>query len=189
MVYPSNHRSIVEDLMKGKFLLSSEKAFASLKENEEFYRQFFEASFGLELRMTGEYAYLLSSVTNETLSKSICIFFAILCYELDRDGKNFMDQLQYNEFDMETIERYFENTSYIDLVKATKTLEDAEKRKSLIESMRRRNIVERTGEDRFVFTPAYKVFTDFALELTQKKRTEREALEAEKQIDIWEEES
>jgi hypothetical protein len=187
MVYPSNHRTIVEDLMKGKFVLSTEKHFESLKNNEEFYQQFFQESFGLALRIQTEYAFLISTVTNETLSKSISIFFAVLCYELDKDGKNFMDQLQYNEFDMDTIERYFQNTSYIDLVKATKQLEDEEKRKTLIETMRRRNIIERTGEDRFIFTSAYKVFTEFALELVRKKREERASEEAEKQIDIWKE--
>ena len=94
MVYPSNHRTIVEDLMKGKFVLSTEKHFESLKNNEEFYQQFFQESFGLALRIQTEYAFLISTVTNETLSKSISIFFAVLCYELDKDGKNFMDQLQ-----------------------------------------------------------------------------------------------
>lgn len=41
MIYPSNHSANLEDLMKGKFLLLSEKVFATLKENKEFYRKFF----------------------------------------------------------------------------------------------------------------------------------------------------
>jgi hypothetical protein len=28
----------------------------------------------------------------------VSIFIAILCYELDRDGRNFMEALDFNEF-------------------------------------------------------------------------------------------
>jgi hypothetical protein len=35
--------------------------------------------------------------------------------------------------------------------------------------MARRNIIEKTAEDRFMFTPAYNVFIDFAKELAKEK--------------------
>ncbi|MBE2246695.1 MAG: hypothetical protein IAE67_05510 [Candidatus Competibacteraceae bacterium] len=179
MEYPNNHKAIVQDLMRGKFILSSEKEFDTIKTNEVFYRNFFSESFGMDFHLSSEYACLVSSQTHETLSRTICIFFAILCYELDKDGKNFMDCLQYNEFEMEEIDTYFENTSYIDLVRATRQLEDAEKRRMLIDTMRRRNIVERTGNDRFVFTPAYKVFTGFAMDLSRRQTNGKEHMVAE----------
>ena len=48
MVYPPKHRQIVEELMGGKFILSNEEQFGSLKENESFYQEFFKVSFDLE---------------------------------------------------------------------------------------------------------------------------------------------
>lgn len=169
MEYPKYHREIVEDLMNGKFILVHDKSFESLKENESFYYRFFRESFGYELHVNTEYSYVTSKETQETLSRDISIFFAILCYELDRDGKNFLDQIQYSEFEMSEIEQLFENSSFIDLILSNKQLKDSDSRRNLINSMNRRNIIEKNTDDRFVFTPAYKVFIDFAMELARSR--------------------
>lgn len=169
MEYPKNHRQIVEELMSGKFILSTESIFEDLKSNEMFYSSFFKSSFNYELSLTNEYAYLISEETNENLSRDISIFFAILCYELDRDAKNFLDQLQYAEFTIEEVENYFENTSFVDLILSNKQLKDPDARRNLLNSMARRNIIEKTAEDRFVFTNAYKLFIDFAKDLAYSK--------------------
>lgn len=167
--FPKNHRKIVDELMGGKFLLSTDPIFDDLKQNEEYYTSFFQNSFGYELKVTQEYSYLISDESNEMLSRDISIFFAILSYEMDRNGKNFLDQFQYGEFDLEAIDNYFDNSSYTDLIQATKQLKDHESRKQLLNMMSRRNIIEKTGEDRFVFTNSYKVFMDFANELAKWK--------------------
>lgn len=155
--------------MSGKFILSADDLFIVLKENEVFYTEFFKVSFNYQLNLRQDYAYLISSETNENLSRDISIFMAILSYELDRDGRNFMEMLEYHEFALEEIDRYFENTSFIDLVESNKQLKDSDSRKSLINSMARRNIVHKAFEDRFTFTPAHKVFVDFAKELAIKR--------------------
>lgn len=173
MEYSRYHKTIVQELLDGKFLLQNEPSFMDLKEKEDFYHTFFKASFGYELRVSAEYAYLVSGDTNEMLSRDVCIFFAILCYELDRDGKNFVDELNYAEFEVETIEAYFKNSAYTDLINANKQLKDKEVRRNFINMLNRRHIIEKNGEDKFVFTPAYKVFVDFAKELA-KKRMEAE---------------
>lgn len=169
MEYPKHHRLIVEDLLSGKFLLRNEDHFQSLKENEDFYIEFFKISFNYDLKVTGDFAYLISPDSNETFSRDVSIFFAILCYELDRDGKNFMDQIQYGEFEIDNIERYFEETTFNDIIRNNKQLKDRESRKNLINAMARKNIIEKTAEDRFMFTPAYHVFIDFAKELAKEK--------------------
>ena len=169
MVYPSNHRQIVEELMGGKFILSNENHFNSLKENETFYSEFFKISFDLDLNLKNEYAFLLSKDTQENFSRDVSIFIAILCYELDRDGRNFMEALDFNEFTLEEVDRYFDNSSFIDLIESNKSLREPDARRTLINGMQRRNIVTKNFEDRFSFTQAHKVFVDFAKELALKR--------------------
>src|SRR3954463_12397634 len=112
MEFPNHHRQIVEDLMAGKFVLPQERTFEVLRENEDFYVNFFKASFNYDLKFTQDFAYLISDESNEMLSRDICIFIALLSYELDRDGKNFMERIQFSEFEVEEIEGYFTNSSY-----------------------------------------------------------------------------
>ena len=169
MVYPSNHRQIVEELMGGKFILSNEAHFNSLKENDTFYNEFFKVSFDLDLNLKTEYAFLLSKETQENFSRDVSIFIAILCYELDRDGRNFMEALDFNEFTFEEVDRYFDNSSFIDLIESNKSLREPDARRTLINGMHRRNIVTKNFEDRFSFTQAHKVFVDFAKELALKR--------------------
>lgn len=176
MVYPSNHRQIVEELMGGKFILSNEGHFNSLKENETFYSEFFKISFDLDLNLKTEYAFLLSKDTQENFSRDVSIFIAILCYELDRDGRNFMEALDFNEFTFEEVDRYFDNSSFIDLIESNKSLREPDARRTLINGMQRRNIVCKNFDDRFSFTQAHKVFMDFAKELAlQRMAVETEA--------------
>lgn len=169
MVYPTHHRQLVEELMGGKFVLSNEEHFGSLKENEKFYAEFFKVSFDLELVMKPEFSYLLSKDTQENFSRDVSIFIAILAYELDRDGRNFIEAFDYNEFTFEEIDNYFLNSSFIDLIESNKNLRDIESRRTLLNGMARRNIIFKTFEDRFTFTQAYKVFVDFAKELALKR--------------------
>lgn len=169
MVYPTHHRQLVEELMGGKFVLSNEEHFVSLKENEKFYAEFFKISFDLELVMKPEFSYLLSKDTQENFSRDVSIFIAILAYELDRDGRNFIEAFDYNEFTFEEIDNYFLNSSFIDLIESNKNLRDIESRRTLLNGMARRNIIFKTFEDRFTFTQAYKVFVDFAKELALKR--------------------
>lgn len=171
MEYPKNHKQIVEELMSGRFILSTEPHFEELKVNEqEFYSPFFQKSFGYKLIITQEYAYLISEDTDENISRDISVFFAIFCYELDKQGKNFLDGLQYSEYSFEEVNLLFENSSYIDLIHSNKQLKDIEaRRKLLFSTMNKKNIIGKINDDKFIFTAAYKVFIDFAKELAETK--------------------
>ena len=171
MEYPEHHLQITNSLIDGKFILSNEEYFKPIKENLDFYTQFFKKSFNYELIYNEEFAYIISSETSETISRDISIFFSILCYEMDRDGKNFMEQLESGEFTLEDIDDYFENTSFIDLVESNKQMNDSDKRRNLINLMARRNIIEKHGDNRFTFNPSYKVFIEFAKELAISRLT------------------
>ena len=174
MEFPNHHRQIVEDLMSGKFILPQERAFEVLRENEDFYISFFKASFNYDLKVSQDYVYLVSDESNETLSRDICIFIALLSYELDRDGKNFLERIQFSEFELEEIEGYFTNSSYIDLILSNKQLKDADSRKNFINTLNRRNIIEKTADNRFVFTSAHKFFMDFATDIVKFENVEKE---------------
>ncbi|MBL0316821.1 MAG: hypothetical protein IPP69_14075 [Flavobacteriales bacterium] len=169
MVYPPKHRTIVEELMNGKFILSNEETFTILKENDKFYQEFFKLSFDLELYLKADYAFLLSKDTQENFSRDVSIFIAVLSYELDKDGRNFMEALEFNEFTFEEIDRYFDNSSFIDLIESNKSLREPDARRTLINGMHRRNIVNKNFDDRFSFTQAHRVFVDFAKELALKR--------------------
>jgi hypothetical protein len=174
MEFPNHHRHIVEDLMSGKFVLPQERTFQVLKENEQSYTYFFKASFNYELKLTQDYAYLVSDESNEMLSRDICIFIALLSYELDRDGKNFLERIQFSEFEVEEIENYFTNSSYIDLILSNKQLKDADSRKNFINTLNRRNIIEKTADNRFSFTSAHKFFMDFASDIVKYETAEKD---------------
>jgi hypothetical protein len=78
-----------------------------------------------------------------------------------------MDLIRYSEFEFAEVDAYFENSTFIDLIHSNKQLRDTEARKNLVNSMARRNILEKIGEDRFTFTPAHRVFIDFAREFAK----------------------
>jgi len=167
--YPIHHREIVDALLNGRFILHSDKYFEEIKENEEFYITFFTQSFGYTLKVTQQYAFVSSDDSNESLSRDISIFFAILCYELDKGGKNFLDELEYGYFEYSQIDSIFDNSSYADLIATNNKLKDSNARKNLLNDMSRRNIIEKESDDTFTITPAYKVFTEFAEELAKSR--------------------
>lgn len=174
MEFPNHHRNIVEDLMSGKFILPQERTYQVLKENEQSYTYFFKASFNYDLKLAQDYAYLVSEESNEMLSRDVCIFIALLSYELDRDGKNFLERIQFTEFEIEEIENYFTNSAYIDLILSNKQLKDTDSRKNFINTLNRRNIIEKTTDNRFVFTSAHKFFMDFASDIVKFENAEKE---------------
>ena len=110
MDFPRYHKAIVGDLLDGKFILATDAKFIELKNNADFYGKFFKETFDFYLDIKSDYAYLISEETMEMLSRDICIFIGLLCYELDKEGKNFLDEIQYAEFDSEMIDNLLDNS-------------------------------------------------------------------------------
>lgn len=172
MMYPDKHKEIVTSLMEGKFITVAELLFEVIKKNEDFYIEFFEKSFGFELIGNHDYYYLISSDTNENTSRDFSIFFSILCYELDKDGKNFLEELNYSEFHNDEIIEYFKNSSWSDIIKANKQLNNEENLKRHIGTMVKRNIAVKQNNERYTFTKAHKLFIDFAKDLIKDDKSE-----------------
>lgn len=169
-MYPSKHKQIVTSLMDGRFITIDESYFDIVKENQNFYVEFFEKSFGFELKNTQEFYYLISEETNENTSRDISIFFSIFCYELDKDGKNFLDELGFSDFHIDEIIEYITNSTWTDIVKSNKQLNNADSIRRLVGStMIKRNITIKHSSDMYSFTKAYKLFIDYARELTKKE--------------------
>lgn len=181
MEFPRYHKDIVTDLLDGKFILATDAKFIEFKNNYEFYNSFFKETFGFDVELKSDYAYILSAETNEQLSRDICIFFGLLCYEMDKDGKNFLEEVQYAEFDMDILDGYFENSSYIDLIQNNNQLKNSENRRQFINTLGRRNILEKNNDKKFSFTPAYKVFMDFAANFAKGKLS---APETEVEVEV-----
>jgi len=171
-MYPDKHKEIVTSLMEGKFVTVEDLLFETIKKNEEFYITFFENSFGFELIVNQDFYYLVSNETNENTSRDISIFFSILCYELDKNGKNFLEELNYSEFHIDEIIEYFNNSSWTDVIKANKQLNNEENLKRHIGTMVKRNIAVKQNNDRYSFTKAHKLFIDFAKDLIKDDKNE-----------------
>lgn len=175
-MYPNKHKQIVTSLMDGRFITIDESYFDVLKENQDFYVEFFDKSFGFELKNTQEFYYLISEETNENTSRDISIFFSIFCHELDKDGKNFMDELGFSDFHIDEIIEYIKNSTWTDIVKSNKQLNDADSIRRLVGStMVKRNISIKHSDDKYSFTKAYKLFIDFARELIKSELNQKPA--------------
>jgi hypothetical protein len=169
-MYPNKHKQIVTSLMDGRFITIDESYFDIVKEKQDFYVSFFDKSFGFELKNTQEFYYLISDETNENTSRDISIFFSIFCYELDKDGKNFMDELSFSDFHIDEIIEYIKNSTWTDIVKSNKQLNTADSIRRLIGStMVKRNISIKQSDDKYSFTKAYKFFIDYTRELIKSE--------------------
>lgn len=170
--YPEHHTELIEAFLSGRFILHTDKLYDTVKENDEFYISFFKESFGYTLIISQNFTYIVSNESNEILSRDISIFFAILCYELDKNGKNFLEELEYGSFDYAQIDDLFENSSFQELIMNNNKVKDPNGRRNLFNEMARRNIIEKQNDETFLLTPAYKVFIEFATEIAKKKTTD-----------------
>jgi len=168
--YPSQHQAIVTSFLEGKFITIDDKHFEIVKKNEKFYVHFFEQSFGFELKSSLEFYHLISKETNENTSRDISIFLSVLCYELDKDGRNFLEELSFSEFNLAEVLAYFKNSSWSDIINENKQLNQDTKVERLIYStMVKRNIVVKVSKERFRFTKAYKFFIEFVRDLVKSE--------------------
>jgi hypothetical protein len=177
--YPPLHQKIVHDLLEGKFLLyTAYQTFDALKKNDSFYIDFFKSSFGYELIIKNEFAYLHSDKTDETLSRNFTVFLAILCYEINKKNNNVnvKTQISDNTFSLQEVEQHLKNNNFQEVLEEIK-LDDLN---SFLKKLERRNIIEyRDGhKSTFKFTKAVNLFFDFAIDLAQTQ-AENEKEESE----------
>lgn len=168
-MYPENHRKIVSLLLDGVFITADDLYYDTIKKNEDFYAGFFEQSFGYLLNGTVDFFFLVSPDTQENTSRDITIFFSILCYEMDKEGKNFLRELSYSLFSMEEILEYFKHSSWEEVIKANKQLSSEENIQRFMGTLVKRNIAIKEGNDQYSFSRAHRFFIDFVKEVIEEE--------------------
>jgi hypothetical protein len=172
MNYPNNHKEIVNNLLDGKFLIYPSPSFTTIKdeENENFYKDFFKQSFGYELNIETEFAYLSSDKVNEKGTRDFVLFLAVLCRELDYSGKNFKELIELGTFNIEETEQLLKQSSKWEILEKT-SVNDLEK---FLNFWNKKNVIEKKGEQ-FKFTKAVKLFFTFAVNIADAKLKEEKS--------------
>lgn len=169
MTYPRDHYAIVQALFnEGRFLLEGEAAFLCLREEQAFYQSFFRESFQLQLTVAADYALLQNSRDTDHLSRAICIFLAVFCYELDHNRDNLLESLAYETFAIDEWEERFEQSAFQHVLEATDKLRSGAQRSKFYQQLARRGIIRLVDEGHFQFTPAHRYFLDFARDLNMR---------------------
>ena len=169
--YPSEHRDIVSALVDGRFVIYPNPAFVSLKLQEEEYREFFRESYGYDLVLDSEIAYLTSSEGTEKRTRDFALFLALLCRELDYSGKNFRDSIEGGTFDIAETEQLLKQSSKWEILEKTSVANFDD----FITTWHRKNILNK-AEGQFKFTKAVKVFFEFAVNVASAKLKEVETV-------------
>ncbi len=165
---PKNHYEIVNDLLKGKFILWNEIHFDTLTKEQDFYEAFFKESFGYELVLRKEFAYLLSKNTGEEFSKRFTVILSILCYEWNLQGRDIKDRIENGSFSVFEIQTLLENSTYSDIFKLIKLKEEGIEK--FLKELDQRNIIKLdNSRETFEFTKAIDLFFDFAKDIAKKK--------------------
>lgn len=165
---PKNHYEIVNDLLKGKFILWNEVHFDTLTKEQEYYKAFFKESFGYELVLRKEFAYLISKSTNEEFSKRFTVILSILCYEWNLQGRDIKDRIENGSFSVFEIQTLLENSTYSDIFKLIKLKEEGIEK--FLKELDQRNIIKLdNSKETFEFTKAVDLFFEFAKEIAESK--------------------
>ena len=169
--YPSEHKEIVGNLLDGMFIIYPSPMFTAIHAQEDDYREFFKESYGFELNMDSEIAYLSSNEVKEKRTRDFTLFLAILCRELDYSGQNFRDSVELRSFDISETEQLLKQSSKWEILEKT-SVADFE---NFIGIWHKKNVLKRISNHHFKFTKAVKVFFEFAVNVANAKLKEQQA--------------
>lgn len=169
--YPSDHKEIVSNLLDGKFIIYPNPIFAIIQTLEDEYKMFFKESYGFELNIDSEFAYLSSNEVTEKRTRDFTLFLAMLCRELDYSGKNFRDLIELATFDIIETEQLLKQSSKWEILEKTSVANFD----SFIDTWHKKNVLKRTG-NQFKFTKAVKLFLEFAINVSNAKLKEQQTL-------------
>src|SRR5438067_2832657 len=139
--YPSEHREIVSNLLDGKFIIYPSPLFTTIQKQEDEYKEFFKQSYGFDLNMDAEFAFLSSIEVTEKRTRDFTLFLAILCRELDYSGKNFRNSIELGTFDIAEAEQLLKQSSKWEILEKT----SVESFDAFIDTWHKKNVLKRTG--------------------------------------------
>jgi hypothetical protein len=175
--FPEQHREITQQLLNGKFILDHDELYAPIYKDREMYFDFFKRTFDYELVVTADYAYLKSTNEKDKNSRDFLIFLALLCRELDKDGKDFKKEIETESFLVEDITTFLSESSKRKEIIESTSLTDKNRDVDLITFLnewQKRNLVQYVGNSKlkFRFTKAVGLFFDYAATLANEKLKE-----------------
>ena len=169
--YPSEHKEIVSNLLDGKFIIYPSPLFNTIQLQEEEYIEFFKQSYGFDLNIDSEFAYLSSNEATEKRTRDFTLFLAIICRELDYSGKNFRDVIELKSFDIADTEQILKQSSKWEILEKTSVASF----EPFIDFWHKKNVLKKTG-NQFKFTKAVKLFFEFAVNVASAKLKEQQSL-------------
>ena len=167
--YPNEHREIVANLLDGRFIIYPNPMFNVLQTQEEEYKEFFKQSYGFELNIDSEFAYLSSNEVTEKRTRDFTLFLAILCRELDYSGKNFRDSIELGTFSIIEVEQLLRQSSKWEILEKTSVAGFDD----FINTWHKKNVLTKTG-NQFKFTKAVRLFFEFAVNVANAKLKEQQ---------------
>ena len=171
MAYPPDHQTIVQALLKsGSFLLYENPIFSIVNQHRLFYKEFFLASFGYELVITNDYAYLTSKDSKDCFSRDFLIFLCGLCYELNQEGKQVSLSIKKSVFDYDQVDDYLRNSVFNETINSISNFS----LDKFLKRLERKNIIKflDSNNHKFRFTAAVDEFLGSAIEISHHQISE-----------------
>jgi hypothetical protein len=162
--YPNEHKEIVKELLDGKFILYSDNMFQVIQDNKDFYEDFFYHSFDYNLDVRSEFIFLRSKATTERDTRDFTIFLALLCRELELEGKKFREQIDFATFYVDDVWQTLNNSTKKEIIDSTGIKEW----RNFLNRWNRKNVISLTGNS-FKFTKAVNLFFEFAVSVANEK--------------------
>ena len=169
MNYPTEHKQIVSNLLDGKFVIYPNPLFVKTQEQSEDYKEFFSESFGYELKIDTEYAYLVSDKNSEKSIRDFVLFLAVLCRELVYSDRNFREQIELGTFDIAETEQLLRQSSKWEILEKTSVAKNGFD--SFLNTWTYKNVLTKFDKQ-FKFTKAVKLFLEFAVHVANAKMKE-----------------
>jgi chromosome condensin MukBEF MukE localization factor len=172
--FPNQHREITQQLLNGKFILQNDGLYNPIYQDRDMYSEFFSKTYDYELVVNSEFIYLKSTNEKDKNSRDFLIFLALLCRELDKDGKDFKQEIESESFLVEDITTFLSESSKKKEIIENTSIVNSKGEIDLVTFLnewQRRNVIQYVGNSKtkFRFTKAVGLFFDFATTLANEK--------------------
>lgn len=171
--FPEQHKEITQQLLSGKFILETDELFAIISKEKLMYFDFFKRTYDYEIVVNSEYIYLKSTNDKDKSTRDFVIFLALLCRELDKEGKDFKEEIDKESFLVEHITNFLtESSKRKEIIESTSLYTKGQiDLVTFLNEWQRRNLIQFVGNSKlkFKFTKAIGLFFDYAVVLANEK--------------------
>lgn len=174
--FPNQHKEITQQLLNGKFILQGDDLYNIIYQLKDMYKDFFAKTFDYEMVLTSEYVYLKSTNEKDRNTRDFLIFLALLCRELDKNGKDFKAEIESGAFHIDEVYSILNDSSKKREIIDNTSLVNNKKEidlQNFLNEWNRRNLLSYTNniKTNFRFTKAVHLFFDYATASEKLKET------------------